>query len=442
MLRYSQRPAALRGAFKFTVEHVQDDLLVEVTFRPLADGEAAPEAVTLHRVEAEASMGGSVSPDSALVPDGEDAFVSVRPESGFKLASLVLSEGGVDRDVTDQVADGVLVLSPVTADAKVRAVFESDTPVPPGPQKVKITAQAGEHGSIDPEGAFEVLSGSDVGFSFVPDKGYEVDEIVVNGRAVSFEGGLSYTLFNVEGDTSVRVTFREAAGPEPQPTVYVIDAKAGLHGSIEPAGAVEVVEGQDKTFAFVPEKGYEVDVLTVDGERVENPGSSYRFADVRTGHRINVTFREIGSEPTPPKPDDPRCYTVTAGVAGGHGRILPKGEVRVQEGGSRTFSFLPDAGYAVSALSIDGVRRAFTGTSYRLVDVRTNHTIEVSFVPQAAPAPSNPVDSANRAVKQGVSFVKTGDAAGPISFGALVVAGGGIVDRAFGSPSPFRLRPS
>jgi hypothetical protein len=74
--------------------------------------------------------------------------------------------------------------------------------------------------------------------------------------------------------------------------LHTITASAEANGSISPSGATPVLEGQDSTFTFIPDFGYAVDVVTVDG--VPQPGSptSYTFTNVVGPHTISVTFTQ------------------------------------------------------------------------------------------------------------------------------------------------------
>ena len=82
---------------------------------------------------------------------------------------------------------------------------------------------------------------------------------------------------------------------EPGDNTYTITASAGDNGSIDPVGDVAVNEGEDAEFTFLPDEGYEVDEVTVDGEAVEVNGDSYVFENVAGNHTISVTFREASS---------------------------------------------------------------------------------------------------------------------------------------------------
>lgn len=77
-----------------------------------------------------------------------------------------------------------------------------------------------------------------------------------------------------------------------------ITASAGDNGTISPNGAVVVNEGDDQTFTFNPNNGYEVDEVLLDGTAVSVTGSVYTVTNITADHTINVTFKqkETGGE--------------------------------------------------------------------------------------------------------------------------------------------------
>jgi len=70
-------------------------------------------------------------------------------------------------------------------------------------------------------------------------------------------------------------------------------------------------------------------------------------------------------------------YAITA-AAGAGGEISPEGTVSVYQGGSLTLDFIPDPGYSVAEVLVDGETKDIA-TSYIFSDVAGNHTIEVNF---------------------------------------------------------------
>jgi len=75
-----------------------------------------------------------------------------------------------------------------------------------------------------------------------------------------------------------------AAGP------FTIVATAGPGGWISPEGELLVEQGETVTFYMVPESGWEVQDVLVDGVSV-GPVPEHTFTDVQQAHTIHVSFR-------------------------------------------------------------------------------------------------------------------------------------------------------
>ena len=69
---------------------------------------------------------------------------------------------------------------------------------------------------------------------------------------------------------------------------------------------------------------------------------------------------------------------VIAVKAGANGTVTPSGGVSVKAGESKTFTFQPNAGYAVSKVLVDG-KNVGAATSYTFTSVRASHTLAVEF---------------------------------------------------------------
>ena len=72
-----------------------------------------------------------------------------------------------------------------------------------------------------------------------------------------------------------------------------------------------------------------------------------------------------------------QAHTITA-TAGAGGSIAPSGKVTVAEGADQTFAITPDSGYAITDVKVDG-NSIGVRSSYTFEDVKSDHTIEVTF---------------------------------------------------------------
>jgi hypothetical protein len=149
-----------------------------------------------------------------------------------------------------------------------------------------------------------------------------------------------------------------------QPLVtYTINATAGSHGTISPAGAVLVTSGATQTFLVTPATGYHTDSVIVDGVRVDSTGS-YTFRNVVANHTIRAAFAV-------------NLYTITA-VAGSGGAIAPSGSTIVAYNGGQAYTITPNTGYHIVDVVVDGSSIGAV-TSYGFTNVAANHTISASF---------------------------------------------------------------
>lgn len=68
-----------------------------------------------------------------------------------------------------------------------------------------ITATAGDGGSISPSGSIDVTPGSDKVFTFTPNSGYQISDVVVDGASIGVVIG--YTFTSVDKNHSISVKF-------------------------------------------------------------------------------------------------------------------------------------------------------------------------------------------------------------------------------------------
>ncbi len=204
----------------------------------------------------------------------------------------------------------------------------------------------------------EVEEGSDVLFTALPDEGYQVKEWAVNGNVVAEHTDVNYTYEDL--DQTITVTVEFEAIP---PVIHVIEATSGDHGNIDPAGDIEVIQGDSKLFTMIPDNGYHVDDVLVDGVSIGAP-DSYLFVNVTSNHTIHVTFAI-------------NTYEITA-TAGENGSISPEGVTQVEFGEDLLFTITPDDGYHIDDVVVDG---ASVGPveEFLFSDISSDHSIHAEF---------------------------------------------------------------
>lgn len=167
------------------------------------------------------------------------------------------------------------------------------------------------------------------------------------------------------------------------PLTWTLTATAGSGGSIVPQGnvtanqatnssstitTVSVGQGGNQSFSIIPNAGYRITSVTVDGVSV-GAVSSYTFNSVSADHTISASFALAAT------------YAVTASVGTG-GTISPAGTSTVNLGATLTYTITPTTGYKVSDVLVDGVSVGPIST-YSFSNVTANHSIKASFVSAA-----------------------------------------------------------
>lgn len=156
-----------------------------------------------------------------------------------------------------------------------------------------ITATAGANGTITPTGDIEKQYEESQLFEFVPNTGYHVSKIVVDGNALvgsEFESAKAngYTFSNIEDDHSIRVEF--------EINTYTITVTAGANGTIDPNEDVVINYGESQKFTFTPDSGFHVSKIIVDGNELEGSAfesakiNGYTFSNITSTHTIKVEF--------------------------------------------------------------------------------------------------------------------------------------------------------
>jgi len=175
--------------------------------------------------------------------------------------------------------------------------------------------------------------------------------------------GLKFTNASMQNgirDTTglVRITVIELV---PQ---YIITATSNNNGLISPSGSIEVNYGESQNFTMIPNMGYKVLDVTVDGVS-QGKITSYTFTNIAANHTISVTFESI-------------IYTITSSVVG-NGQIMPLGTTNVDYGGTQSYTIIADEGYRINDVVVDGVSMGRMNT-YTFTNVLSDHNISVEFV--------------------------------------------------------------
>ena len=143
-------------------------------------------------ITARAGLGGSISPGGAVtVEHGGSQTFSITPDTGYKVKRITV-------DGADLGDASSYTFRNVREDHAISVEFEK--------LSYTISASAGRGGSISPSGSVSVEYGSSKSYGIVPSWGYEIEDVLVDGRSV---GAISsFTFRNVTSEHSIAATFR------------------------------------------------------------------------------------------------------------------------------------------------------------------------------------------------------------------------------------------
>jgi type IX secretion system substrate protein/List-Bact-rpt repeat protein len=299
---------------------------------------SATFAIDTFTITASAGVNGSISPAQAVVNYGSDTTFTITPDAHYHVSDVLVDGSSIGAVASHKFTN-------VTANHTIAASFAIDTDT--------ITATAGANGSISPSGAAIVNYGTDTTFTITPALGYHILDVLVDGVSVGVVP--TYTFTGVIVNHTISASFAI--------NTYSVVSTAGAHGAISPAGKVTVNYGTDQPYTLTPDTGYHVADILVDGVSA-GATTSFTLTNITANHTVDASFAID-------------TLTITAS-AGAHGTITPSGEVQVTYGGSQSFTIVPDPGYHIAGVLVDGGSVGATG-SYDFSGVTANRTISATF---------------------------------------------------------------
>ncbi len=170
----------------------------------------------------------------------------------------------------------------------------------------------------------------------------------------SIPGGLYWNIFYRPN----RIVLR-AGNP---PNLDIVSS-TGLNGTISPLGTTSIVYNGTQTYNMIPNTGYHVLDVLVDGISV-GAVTNYTFNNVIVNHTISVTFAI-------------NTYNIVATTTGS-GSISPAGTTTVNYGGNQLYNIAAANCNITDSVVVDGINVGAVST-YPFSNVIANHTIHAYF---------------------------------------------------------------
>lgn len=241
---------------------------------------------------------------ASAVPPGEASHVSIElsaggPDGPWTLVADELPNNGRHQWHIPQIgSDEVYLRLTVTATGDTASVISAEPfSILGETETVHVSALPNDPDFGHVEGSGDYLVGQEVVLHAIPQSAYhflyweEDGEVVMDGDEVV---GPQY-VFIAQEDRELIAVFAL--------NVHTISAASGEHGIISPSGDIPVPHGDEQVFIVVPEDGFLVDYIEVDGNPADLESDpqwdgeemTYVFPEVLDDHSIYVSF---ASDPT------------------------------------------------------------------------------------------------------------------------------------------------
>lgn len=309
-------------------------------------------SIVEHNVKVEAGEHGTTDPiGDVKVEDGENLEIVLRPDVGYEVDRVAID--GVS-DTKVKSTDTKYVLENVTADINVKVTFKQ--------KAYDVTITTSQNGTANPIGKTVVAHGNDLNIYPLPNEGYDVNRIEVNGVNQNVSSDISlFKLTEIKENSQVNIEFKRQ-----QVTVTI---ETGDNGTTDPIGEIKVDKGEDLTVVMKPDPGYRTGEVTENGEKVPATGTQHTFTEIHADTIITVEFEKI------------KEYVDVIINSGENGSTTPGGTVQVEKGTDLTVLFTPDKGYQVDKVKENGIEVTTAANGHTFTNIQVKTIIDVSFKP-------------------------------------------------------------
>lgn len=241
---------------RYTVENIHSDGVYIAEFKPID----CWITVNVNNTNA-----GTVT-ESRTVKYGESITLEAQAKDGYRFDGW--TENGVTVSTDDRWE-----LHNITGSRTLTAMFSQTK------YNISIICGPASAGTVSGQGTYD--KGSDVKIKAAPIDGYRFVSWSDNGNVIS--ANAEYTISGISSDMFLVASFEKAQ-------TYTITAEGSSpNGKIVPEGKSVVSEGTGISYVIIPQEGYSINAVYVDGKSM-GAISSYNFSDVKGNHTISADF--------------------------------------------------------------------------------------------------------------------------------------------------------
>ncbi|MFC2151738.1 choice-of-anchor Q domain-containing protein [Bacteroidota bacterium] len=279
------------------------------------------------------NTGGSVNPSVVSANNGDDATITITPDSGYEISTATYNSADIFNDLVQTGESYTYDIIDITSNGVINITF---TPI-----DYTVTANAGSNGSVTPTNATMTVEDSQ-DFTISCETGYTISTATNNGisiinKLVESGNDFIYTLTKVTEDITLEFTFKASE--------YDIVVSSNYGGIVSPTDAT-VAHGDDQTFTITTETGYEITTVLYNGVDVfndlvfSNGSYTYTVNNVQEDGELTVAFSAI-------------LFNVIA--TSNEGGTIDPMNAMVAYSDSIVFYIAPDEGKTVIAATYNGV---------------------------------------------------------------------------------------
>lgn len=255
----------------------EDICMVEPGKFIISTGVASPRRIRfysatvpiVYNIEAKA-QNGTVSESNAQVEPGGEYKMTYQPNKNYEVKSVTVD----GKEVDIQKYPSEYTFTNVNEDHSISVEFSK---IPKYKIDTKVT-----NGTIHKTKS--VYRDKSYTVSYQPDEHYELESIVVDGKAIDIKGHeTEYTFENVQDRHSIEVKFKEI--PTFEITTKVTNGKIS-------DGAAKVYRDTGFTVEYQPKEDAVLLGILVDGRLVSRSEfqDSYKFVNIQENHKIHVIY--------------------------------------------------------------------------------------------------------------------------------------------------------
>lgn len=288
---------------------------------------------------------GTAIADKSVFTVDDTVTVAFNSEVGYAVASLKINGKPIQHE------ESSIVLSGLTENTVVEVVFEAIR------YRVNLTKSEGGDVIVVPENGFTIAD--TVVIAPLPNDGYEIESISVNGVDKKLEGG-RVTLTNQCADLNVDVKFTVIK--------YSVAVKCGIGGKISVDKTV-FGYGDSVVVTVEPDEGYKIISLSVNG-RDYLSGLSDNKIIIKNNSDLQIEAEFAVSTV--------KTYSLSAEIAQKAGSVYFVSST-VAENGTAIFTVNMNQGYEIESVFANGKTVSSVNGIYRIDNVKTDIVVKVNY---------------------------------------------------------------